>query len=131
MASLPQSYDPPPGKDEQSCSRYTWSFNPSDIRLPMLPPEPVSSYLTFSPLSRQKCRDGYFLLHYYTLADIFPLGSMALFVARTFLPPPTGEERWNGLLPCKSTTFFLFLHGISGRYNHQIFRKTDNDRNRH
>jgi len=29
---------------------------------------------------------GYFLLHFYTLADIFPLGSMALFVARTFLP---------------------------------------------
>jgi len=29
---------------------------------------------------------GYFLLHYYTLADIYPLGSMALCVARTFLP---------------------------------------------
>jgi len=28
---------------------------------------------------------GYFLLHCYTLADIFPLGSMALCVARTFL----------------------------------------------
>ncbi len=32
-------------------------------------------------------RDGYFLLHCYTLTDIFPLGSMVLFVARTFLPP--------------------------------------------
>jgi len=30
-------------------------------------------------------RNGYFLLHYYTLADIFPLGSMALCVVRTFL----------------------------------------------
>ena len=30
--------------------------------------------------------DGYFLLHYYTLADIFPLGSTVLYVARTFLP---------------------------------------------
>jgi len=30
-------------------------------------------------------RDGYFLLHCYTLSDIFPLGSMAPFVARTFL----------------------------------------------
>jgi len=30
-------------------------------------------------------RDGYFLLHYYTLTDIFPLGSMVLCVARTFL----------------------------------------------
>jgi hypothetical protein len=29
---------------------------------------------------------GYFLLHYNTLTDIFPLGSMALCVARTFLP---------------------------------------------
>jgi hypothetical protein len=47
----------------------------------MLPPGPVSSYLTFSPLSRRK-HDGYFLLHYYTLAGIFLLGSMALFVAR-------------------------------------------------
>jgi|GEM_PF-846451 len=32
-------------------------------------------------------RDGYFLLHFYTLADIFLLGSMVLCVARTFLPP--------------------------------------------
>lgn len=28
---------------------------------------------------------GYFLLHYYTLASIFPLGSMAPCIARTFL----------------------------------------------
>jgi len=32
--------------------RYTWSFNPSGVRLPMSPPGPVSSYLTFSPLTR-------------------------------------------------------------------------------
>jgi hypothetical protein len=31
-------------------------------------------------------RDGYFLLHFYTLADIFPLGSMMLCADRTFLP---------------------------------------------
>ena len=31
-------------------------------------------------------RDCYFLLHYYTLSDIFPLGRMVLSVARTFLP---------------------------------------------
>gem|GEM_PF-2943153 len=30
-------------------------------------------------------RDGYFLLHYYTLTSIFLLGSMVLCVARTFL----------------------------------------------
>jgi len=40
---------------------------------------------TLSP--EQSRRGGYFLLHYYTLADIFPLGSMALYVVRTFLSP--------------------------------------------
>ena len=30
--------------------------------------------------------DCYFLLHCYTLSDIFPLGRMVLYVARTFLP---------------------------------------------
>ena|GEM_PF-4588734 len=30
-------------------------------------------------------RGGYFLLHYYTLTGIFPLGSMVLFIVRTFL----------------------------------------------
>jgi hypothetical protein len=33
--------------------RYTWSFNPSGVRLPALPQEPVSSYLAFSPLSAE------------------------------------------------------------------------------
>jgi len=28
---------------------------------------------------------------------------MALFVARTFLPPPCGGERWDSLLRCKGT----------------------------
>ncbi len=52
----------------------------------MLPPEPVSSYLTFSPFPLERSRrGGYFLLHYYTLTDIFPLGSMVLSVVRTFL----------------------------------------------
>jgi hypothetical protein len=44
--------------------------------------------------------DGYFLLRYYTLADIFPLGSMVLCVARTFLSDKS--ERWNDLLQCKN-----------------------------
>jgi len=48
--------------------------------------------------------DGYFLLHYYTLADIFPLGNMVLFVARTFLPEFSG--RWNSLLYCKGNNYF-------------------------
>ncbi len=65
--------------------RYTWSFNPSGVRHPVLPQEPVSSYLAFSPFPRHFGQGGYFLLHYYTLTDIFPLGSMVLCVVRTFL----------------------------------------------
>jgi len=37
--------------------------------------------------------DGFFLLHYYTFSDIFPLGSMVLCVARTFLPPLLNGQR--------------------------------------
>jgi len=40
-------------------------------------------------------RDGYFLLHYYTLADIFPLGSMVLCVVRTFLSGIPAEPARN------------------------------------
>ena len=36
--------------------RYTWSFNPSGVRLPVSPPGPVSSYLTFSPFPRPEAR---------------------------------------------------------------------------
>jgi len=43
----------------------------------------VGSYPTFSPLP---CKQGgYSLLHYYTLASIFPLGSVMLYAAQTFL----------------------------------------------
>jgi len=59
-------------------------------------------------------RDGYSLLRYYTLTDIFPLGSMVLFVARTFLSAPTeAEKRHDGTACCtaKVRHFFLFLHG--------------------
>lgn len=83
--------------------RYTWSFNPWCVRLPASPPRPVSSCLTFSPFPRRYGRGGYFLLHLHTLTDIFPLGSMALCVVRTFLPRHYNRERWNGLLPCKDT----------------------------
>jgi hypothetical protein len=75
----------------------------------------VSSYLTFSPLFRKPfgCRNGYFLLRYYTLADIFPLGSMVLFVARTFLSEPCGTKRQNNLLRCKITTNFHIFDAAS------------------
>lgn len=36
--------------------RYTWSFNPSGVRLVTSPPRPVSSYLTFSPFPRPEAR---------------------------------------------------------------------------
>ena len=36
---------------------------------------------------------GYFLLHYYTLADIEPLTRTVLCVARTFLSPLRGSDR--------------------------------------
>jgi hypothetical protein len=74
----------------------------------MLPPRPVSPYLTFSPLPFDNAQGGYFLLRYYTLADIFPLGNMVLFVARTFLPFKK-KGRWNSLLPCKVNILTLIL----------------------
>lgn len=45
---------------------------------------PVSSYLTFSPLPITRI-GGYFLLCYSTLTSTYPLGSMVLCAARTFL----------------------------------------------
>lgn len=54
-------------------------------------------------LSLTRGQGGHFLLHYYTLTDIFLLGSMVLCVVRTFLPPPTGGKRWISLLRCKDT----------------------------
>ena len=36
----------------------------------------------------RRLTDGYFLLRYHALTDIFPLGSMVLSVVRTFLPLP-------------------------------------------
>ena len=44
----------------------------------------VSSYLAFSPLPQQN-RGGYFLLRYLNLTAHFPLGSMVLYIAQTFL----------------------------------------------
>ena len=51
----------------QPCERKRWSWyiwlcNPWDVRLSGSPPKPVSSYITFSPLSGKP--DGYFLLRY-------------------------------------------------------------------
>ena len=48
--------------------RYTWSFNPSGVRLAMSPPRPVSFYLTFSPIPRPEA----WLLFSVTL--LYPFG---------------------------------------------------------
>ena len=53
----------------------------------------VSSYLAFSPLP---LRAVYFLRHCLSSYDAFPLGSMVLYVARTFLSR-TRRQRQPGL----------------------------------
>jgi hypothetical protein len=88
----------PPASDEQSLAPVYMVFQPirrtaRDVATPA--GELLPHLFT---LIRQPA-DGYFLLRCYTLADIFPLGNMALCVARTFLPDKSG--RWNSLLPCK------------------------------
>jgi hypothetical protein len=61
----------------------------------LLPP-----LFTLIPLSEAE-GDGYFLLHFYTLTDIFPLGSMVPCVVRTFLPALSeAEERDDGTACC-------------------------------
>ena len=65
--------------------RYTWSCNPSDVQ-PVVSPLPRWALTPpFHPY-RFKRNGGYFLLRYYALTDIFPLGRTVLCVARTFLP---------------------------------------------
>ena len=75
---------------------------------------------TLTPLSEAE-GDGYFLLRYYTLADIFPLRSMVLWVVRTFLsviPKAFGTERWNSLLHCKDKKLQFIWNTI---YNNGYF----------
>jgi hypothetical protein len=105
---LPRSYDLPPGKDEQPWSRYTWSFNPSDVRLPMLPPEPVSSYLTFSPFPSATlgARSG----RLFSVTLLYPRGYLPVRKHGALCCPdfPFRQlaERWNNLLRCKNNTNF-------------------------
>lgn len=65
------------------------------IQLPKLPPKLVSSYLTFSPLPPQKEAVIFCDTSCTFLRKSFPLGSMVLYVARTFLCRiPTAIERF-------------------------------------
>ena len=47
----------------------------------------------FTLIPQTSLRNGYFLLRYYTLTDIFPLGSTIPCVARTFLSPFRDSDR--------------------------------------
>ena len=92
----------PPATDEQSLKPVYMVFQP--IRCTATDVTTNTGKLLPHLFTRSRdtsAVDGYFLLHYYTLTDIFLLESMALFVVRTFLSPPTGEERWNGKLRYK------------------------------
>ena len=83
----------PPASDEQPLSPVYMVFQPIRCTAPdvatrtgeLLPHLFTLVHRSFSGGGPQLTSDGYFLLHYYTLADIFPLGSMVLCVARTFL----------------------------------------------
>jgi len=57
-------------------------------------------------------RNGYFLLRYSTLADCFPLGSMVLCVARTFLPVLQQSDKPTCYLAAKIWIFFCYLSKI-------------------
>lgn len=54
------------------------------------------------------CRDCSFLLHFYTLSDIFPLGRMVLSVARTFLSD-TGVGTTDRPAGCKDSQLWLIM----------------------
>lgn len=71
----------------------------------------VSSYLAFSPLPPrgEAHGGGYFLSRYSAVADSFPLGNMALYVARTFLTSPKADERRNVRLHCKGKHLCQFM----------------------
>ena len=52
----------------------------------------VRSYRTFSPLPVAEAAGGHSLLRYFALTDDFPLGSMVLCIARTFLTSHWGRS---------------------------------------
>jgi len=55
-------------------------------------------------------RGGYFLLRYSALTNSFPLGSMVLCVARTFLHSTREKRQTDLLFPCKDRdNIFIFV----------------------
>lgn len=66
--------------------RYTWSCNPRDVLPDDVAASAVGSYPAFSPLPGGQSRQAVVFCHVSsTVTRGFPLGSMALCVARTFL----------------------------------------------
>ncbi len=70
---------------------------------------PLPRLFTLIPQTRP--RNGCFLLRYYTLTDIFPLGSTIPCVARTFLSPLRDSDR-TACYCC----FLQFMTGFSGKF---------------
>ena len=69
-------------------SEYTWSYNPQVCTahgVTTMTGELLPHLFTLTLTNT--CQGGYFLFQNYVLTDIFPLGSMVLCVARTFLLP--------------------------------------------
>ena len=61
-------------------------------------------------------RDGYFLLRYSALANSFPLGNMALCVARTFLHSPREKRQTDLLFNCKDRNNISILLFFAKNY---------------
>ncbi len=92
----------PPGLGGQPSTPGIFGLSTHKVYPPdMSPYRAVSSYLTFSPLSRHKCRDGYFLWHYlFPATRDLPVRKYGALCCPDF--PPINDERQGGLLPYKS-----------------------------
>lgn len=66
---------------------------------------------TRSPRLIQSTQGGYFLLHFYPLSEIFPLGSTVPCVARTFLPGLCRNDK--AACRCKINQFPDFLQNYN------------------
>ena len=105
----------PPASDEQPLSPVYMIFQPIRCTAPDVATLTGKLLPHLFTLIRQLA-DGYFLLHYYTLTDIFPLGSMVLCVARTFLPALSiAEGRGDGTAYC--TAKVIIYSKLSIPYN--------------
>jgi hypothetical protein len=99
----------PPASDEQSSTPVYMVFQLIRCTAPGVTTgtgELLPHLFTLIPTFQEKCRDGSFLLHFYTLADIFPLGSMMLCADRTFLP---SRRQGDGTACCTAKVVILSI----------------------